>query len=104
MPFGYGLWTWFANNKLAQIILGLGVAYLVMRWKEEADERRGRMRERERWRAAQIETDRRAEEAITRTTEEEASRADEALTASQPSGDYSSGRLPERAFGAPERR
>ena len=48
MPFGYGLWTWFANNKLAQIILGLGVAYLVMRWKEEADERRGRMRERER--------------------------------------------------------
>ena len=41
MPFGYSLWVWFRGNKWAQIVLGVGVAYMLMRAKEEIDERRG---------------------------------------------------------------
>ena len=94
--------AWLGINKWA-IWLGSALAFLVAWnvWLKTRDERIKRDRDRywqDRWRAAQIESDRRATEAIVHSTQQEATRADEAITASQPSGDFSSGRLPERAF------
>ena len=48
MPFGFGLWNWFASNKYAQIGAAVIGALLLMRWKEEVDEARGARRAKER--------------------------------------------------------
>ena len=100
------MWAWLGINKWA-IWLGSALAFLVAWnvWLKTRDERIRRDRDRywrERWTAAQVETDRRATQARVQSTQEEATRADQALTASQPSGDFGSGRLPGRAFRAPE--
>jgi hypothetical protein len=44
----FSLFNFVSNNKVAQIILLCGVGYLIMRWKEEADEARGARRANER--------------------------------------------------------
>lgn len=41
-PAGFALWNWFANNKYAQIAAAVIGALLLLRWKEEVDEARGR--------------------------------------------------------------
>jgi uncharacterized membrane protein len=44
----FSLFNFVSNNKVAQIILLCGVGYLLLRWKEEADEARGARRAKER--------------------------------------------------------
>lgn len=79
MPFGYGAWLWFKDNRWAQIVLGLGIAYLIMRGKEEFDKRRGREQERIMWERRRAEERERAVQYIETRTEEAADAADQAL-------------------------
>ncbi|WP_370372981.1 hypothetical protein [Henriciella pelagia] len=71
-PFGTGLFTWFADHKWAQAILLLGVGYIIMRWKEEIDEKRGVDRERRR----NLERARKVGEQVKRESNEKSVQAD----------------------------
>lgn len=79
MPPLYGLWLWFKGNKIAQIVAGLGVFYIIMRMKEERDEARGRAQSNRQWEQRRAEERERAVEYIETQTQEAADAADQAI-------------------------
>ena len=85
----FGLFNFVANNKWAQIVLGIGVFYLIWRANEEAAERRGARRQRDR---AEKQA-RKTQDRIERTLNEKSAQTRAARASVQPVD--SAGELPD---------
>lgn len=82
----FSLFDFVENHRWAQVVLGVGIFYVIMRWKEEIDEGRGRRQSDRKWEKRAVKQERRAREFIETTKEEAAHEADQALEARDTAG------------------